>query len=206
MKTLSERCRDQIEGAILSGELRPNEKLGMERLKAWLGVGYSPIREALASLVSKGFVKLEGNRGFSVAPISAEELRDLVITFAEIEALAVGQAIAKGDEAWEAALVASLHRLSQAEKGALSYEIWAERNRAFHEALAAGCGSPTLMEIRSTLFRRLGRYIALTYRAHRGPLSLNFAEHEAIAKAALARDRQQTLSLLHHHLTDSLPC
>src|SRR3546814_10393105 len=50
-------------------------KLQIEDLKARYGLSASPLREALARLVSQGFVQIENQRGFRVAPMRSAERR-----------------------------------------------------------------------------------------------------------------------------------
>ena len=57
---------------------------------------------------------------------------------------ALRQSIARGDETWEANLMAAFHRLTRAEEklaGGENREEWEERNRVFHEVLISACPS-----------------------------------------------------------------
>src|SRR6266850_1155766 len=67
----------RIRSDIVFGRLRPGEKLRLERLKEDYGVSDSTLREILNRLAAEGFVLAEGRRGFEVAPISVENLREL---------------------------------------------------------------------------------------------------------------------------------
>ena len=71
--TLAERLREEITG----GRLTPGTKLHLEDLKETFGVSLSPLREALSRLSGEGFVVMQGQRGYSVAPISEAVLRDV---------------------------------------------------------------------------------------------------------------------------------
>ena len=85
--TLVERTEEQeavgddgyrrIRTDIVFGRLRPGQKLRLEGLKEDYGVSVSTLREILNRLAAEGFVLAEGRRGFEVAPISAENLREL---------------------------------------------------------------------------------------------------------------------------------
>ncbi len=66
-------------------------------------------------LVAEGLVLLEDHKGFRVAPVSREEMIDIANTLLELEAIAIRWAIDKGDDRWEAEIVARLHELSKRE-------------------------------------------------------------------------------------------
>ena len=60
----------------------------------------------------QGFVALEEQKGFRVAPISREELSELVTARCWIDGAAITESIKRFDMAWEERLVLALHRLS----------------------------------------------------------------------------------------------
>ena len=97
---------------ILRGVFAPGEKLLMSALKARYGLGVGPLREALSQLVAEHLVVAISQRGFRVAPMSLAELADIYDARAHLEAMILGLAIARGDDAWEAQIVASA-RLQQ---------------------------------------------------------------------------------------------
>lgn len=79
---------DQIENAVLSGELKPGDRLPSEReLVEQFQVGRSSVREALRVLQSDNLVwsRLGDPRGPQVLPISADPLRKTMIRFASVQ-------------------------------------------------------------------------------------------------------------------------
>src|SRR5690606_26011206 len=74
---LGDEAAARIRELILDGRVRPGERLRLERLALEFGVSVTPVREALKSLRSEGFVVLEPRRGFVVAPLSKRDVRDL---------------------------------------------------------------------------------------------------------------------------------
>ena len=85
--TLVERSEEQeavgddgyrrIRTDIVFGRLRPGQKLRLDGLKEDYGVSVSTLREILNRLAAEGFVLAEGRRGFEVAPVSMENLKEL---------------------------------------------------------------------------------------------------------------------------------
>src|ERR1700749_546999 len=111
--TLTTSVYVQLRSDLLSGSRRPGKKLAAEALRSRFQIGSTPIREALNRLLAEGFVALEAQKGFSVAPVSETELRELVTARCWIDGMAVRQSIAGHDMAWEEGLLLAYHRLSR---------------------------------------------------------------------------------------------
>ncbi|WP_433329444.1 GntR family transcriptional regulator [Spirillospora sp. CA-294931] len=83
---LSDEVAARIRELIMDGRIRPGEFLRLERLALEFGISVTPVREALQSLRSEGFVQLEPRRGFVVAPLSKQDVQDLFWVQASIAA------------------------------------------------------------------------------------------------------------------------
>lgn len=202
--TLVQYAYEAIRRDILSGALAPGLKLRVETLKKRLDVGSSTLREALSLLTADALVTSEGQRGFRVAPISVEDIRDIGEVRKMLESRALRESIRFGDDEWEAGVVAAYHRLSRIEeridedRRGLSGE-WEERNAAFHEALIAACPSRWLRQFRALLYQQSERYRRLSLVDGTVPRNVH-QEHEAIMKAALARDADLACELIERHI------
>ena len=78
------RCGIELEQDIVTGALRPGERLDEQSLAARFGVSRTPIREALMQLASAGLIELQPRRGAFVASLS---LRDVIERFEVMAAL-----------------------------------------------------------------------------------------------------------------------
>jgi hypothetical protein len=65
--------------------LAPGSPLRSDQLRARYDVGISPLREALTRLVSERLVTSVGQRGFRVAPLTAYDVEDTMMTRIVIE-------------------------------------------------------------------------------------------------------------------------
>ncbi len=204
--TLVQNCYDQLQSDIITGTLKPGQKLKIETLKELFKVGQSPLREALSRLVAGGLVETQSNKGFYVATLSESDIRDIYRTFTQIENVALAQAIERGDEKWESSVVAALYQLSLIErkKQPVPYSIWAEKNYAFHVALISGCNSPTLLKIRHDLYVKFDRYCRIAYNLAKEELALNNEEHTKLAHAVLQRNAKEAHALMNHHINGAL--
>ena len=202
--SLTQDAYRRLRSDLLACRLRPGDKLKVDDLCQRLAVGSSAVREALSRLSSEGFIVLEPQRGFFVAPLALDELRDLTNVRCQIEELCLRQAIRDGDIGWEAGLVASFHRLSHTPERAPGdpkrfSDEFGVAHTAFHEALVAACGSPWLHRIRKQLYVQQERYRWLSMPLARYERDLN-REHREIMDAALARDADGAVERLATHL------
>ncbi|MCI0142600.1 GntR family transcriptional regulator [Arthrobacter bambusae] len=74
---LPDEVANYVRNQILSGELRPGRFVRMEPIAEAVGVSITPVREGLVVLSSEGFVTWEPRRGFMVAEVTREDVRDL---------------------------------------------------------------------------------------------------------------------------------
>jgi DNA-binding GntR family transcriptional regulator len=79
---------DGIREMIMSGHLKPGDRLRQDELAEAFGVSTMPIREALRQLQAEGLVAFRPRRGATVASISASEYEEIYRIREELEILA----------------------------------------------------------------------------------------------------------------------
>lgn len=190
---------------ILSCTLKPGDKLRFEALRDRYEVSFSTLREALARLVAEQLVISEGQRGFAVAPVSIPDLEDLTDARILLERELLRRSMLRGDDAWEAGILASYHRMDrlQSRLGEQYYfDIeWVRLHGAFHLSLVDAAGSPVLLDIRHRLFERANRYRRMSSR-YRTQWRPKDTQHKQIMDAALDR-RPEALELIEAHLRET---
>lgn len=202
--SLIEVALHKMKRSIVCCELAPGTKLKVDALSKTYGLSSSPIREALNRLAQEGVVHVSDNKGFRVAPISVEDFHEISRVRNLLEGEAFADAMQYGDDVWEGNVLAAFHRLSVVEKRLGSGPValddeWAARHKAFHFALLSACPSPLMLGMIDSLFDRAERY--RRYSAlHRQTERHKGNEHQALVKAALARDKEKAVQLLHHHI------
>lgn len=204
-QTYSDVVFDHLRADIVSGAMAPRSKLAMKDLMARYKVGLSPIREALHRLVGEGFVQAIGQRGFTVPPLSLEDLEDLTALRCLVEEAAIRQAMARGGDAWEAGMVSAFHRLERAAgrfAGASDEMIrqYDAVHRSFHMAIYEQVVSPRLATLHANLFDQAFRYRKTL---HSAPLSADdiVREHRHLMETVLSRDVEAAVTVLRNHLT-----
>ncbi|MBA4025965.1 MAG: GntR family transcriptional regulator [Gordonia sp.] len=74
---LSEEVAGLLRNRIMSGAIRPGEFIRMDETAVELEVSVTPVREALLTLRGEGMVQLAPHRGYVVAELSRQDVRDI---------------------------------------------------------------------------------------------------------------------------------
>jgi len=88
-KTLSVTAYEKIYRKIISLEYEPGQRLEENQLVKQLGIGRTPIREALLNLSADMMVESQPNKGFVVSPITLQKTK---AAFAALKILELGVA------------------------------------------------------------------------------------------------------------------
>lgn len=75
-KSLTTLVSEEVERLIISGELKPGDRINEHRLADRLNVNRGVLREARSGLIRSGLLKSVPNRGVFVRTVSNEELRE----------------------------------------------------------------------------------------------------------------------------------
>lgn len=81
---MSEEMYRRLREAIVTGELRPGERLRDAEIADDLGASKAPIRHALTRLAAEGLVEMQRNRSTRVAPLDPDRIRDAIAVFGDI--------------------------------------------------------------------------------------------------------------------------
>jgi DNA-binding GntR family transcriptional regulator len=200
---LAEVAFDALRRQLLTGALEPGAPLRLERLKRELGIGFTPLREALMRLSSEGLVEVEDIRGFRAAPATLADMEDIMLSRAHVEAKALEQSILLGDVDWEAEIVGNYHRMSRHDPRdsltGLVSEEWGRAHRDFHLSLISACNSRWLLRFWQILFDQAQRYRHLSV-VQGAQYRDDTTEHRAIMDAALNRDLEQAIEASRSHI------
>ena len=74
---LADEVATHLRALIMSGRLRPGERVRLEEVAEQLGVSITPVREALLTLRGEDMVELEPRKGYVVAPLSKQDIVDV---------------------------------------------------------------------------------------------------------------------------------
>ena len=195
---------------IVRGVFQPMERLKVERLVKFYGVGHSPVREAILLLSSTGLVVHEHQKGYRVAPVSLADYDDVLAVYQRLYKLALSIAVDLGDDAWEERVVVRLHRTTKVQKvlpegDPQLRERWQRAYWEFHSELLSGCGSPLMMQLLGDIGFRLERYVNLFADLESDRERDHHAEHRQIVEALIARDKDRSLALIDRYFATAQP-
>jgi DNA-binding GntR family transcriptional regulator len=205
VSTRTKEVYDELRRQILdlNGDFAPGQRLRLLDLVERFNASQSVIREALTRLAEQGLVVATPQHGFRVRELAVADLADLTRVRVQVETLALQQAIENGDVAWEAAVVAAHHRLERtplADANGEFNEDWSGAHESFHQTLLAGCTSPRLDGIVTSL-----RDSAELYRRWYWALTSDHArdiagEHRKLRALAVARKAEPAIVVLTEHI------
>ncbi|MGW7758974.1 GntR family transcriptional regulator [Streptomyces violaceusniger] len=201
--TRTEEVFADIRADLLNGQLTPGQRLKLVSLADRFGVSLSVVREALTRLAEQGLVVASPQRGFSVMPLSIDDMSDLTKTRIQVESLALRQSIALGGLEWESTVVSTFHTLdgtpADGADGRLN-EDWPIAHRTFHQALLSGCQSPRLSGIVTALRDSAELYRRWYWALAEDQVRDLAAEHRALREHALNRDADAAVAALTEHI------
>ncbi len=86
---LRPQIRDTLREWIVIGQLAPGAPLRESTISLELGVSRTPVREALAQLEQEGLVRSTQGCGFSVAPLTVKEMKEVFPIVGSLQATAL---------------------------------------------------------------------------------------------------------------------
>ncbi len=193
----TQRAYVALRRMIVTGELKPGEKLKIDGLRKRLDTGASPIREALSLLTSDNLVERLDQRGFRTAEVSSANFQEILLLRCTLEDLALRESIENATDAWEETIVLAHHRMQRAKSS--GSDAFEPLHKEFHMALLANAQSPILVKFCSQLYDLNIRYRYLAGNA------LNYQsrdvgdEHTGILDASIARDADLASDRLLNH-------
>ncbi|GAA0977610.1 GntR family transcriptional regulator [Acrocarpospora macrocephala] len=194
----------RVKELILSGVLPPDSVIAQARLAREIGISTTPLREALRRLKTEGLVELDAHRDARVAPLAAEEARDLLELRRSLDPLAVALAAERRTKADIAAIRAAAAELKPLPGNPAYEELVAHRR--FHRALYHASHNDLLITTLDSLWDKADRYRRLALEVERGQEERDrkAAEHDALLDCVVARDAEGAAAVMREHIDTSL--
>ncbi len=178
-----------LEDAILSGGLRPGERLVETRLCDELGVSRTTLREAMLTLQRRGLVRSEPRRGTFVHRLSREESLDLRRARSVLEGYAVSAGhhlLTDADYGELQGLIEQMGTCELPRDTALIIRL----DLAFHGVIMRALDSPAIHELWTSLNGRMSALI-LTSIERRHAATPDFAYFHQVLLDAIRSPRSE---------------
>lgn len=184
--------------AILTGELKPGERLMEIHLANKLGVSRTPIREAIRKLELEGLVTMISRRGAEVAQITEKSMNDVLEIRRALDALCVELACERITEE-------DLGRLKQAceafEAAVRTKDIKkvAKADVELHDIIVQATGNQRLVQLINNLSEQMYRY-RFEYIKDIGQHQRLIEEHRMIYESIVKKDKEGASQAAHVHI------
>ena len=195
MTSLSEQAYNDLRDRIVRLEFAPGDVLREDALQDRLGLGRTPIREALQRLAREHFITVIPRRGMFVSGIDVSELSMLFETRSVLEPYAARLAAARGThEHWEA-MQAALDRVATADGNEDLMAI----DRVGHEVMWEAAGNRFLVDTLDMLYAQSDRLWHL-YLADVSDMNEAVDEHAEILGALRSGNSERAGELMEEHI------
>jgi len=185
LATLADQAYAAIEEMIVDRKLEPGQMISEGEIGAALGVGRTPIREAIARLKNIGFVEIHSRRGVQVSTIDPVKHLELLEVRLPLERDIVRLAVARASAEDLKDLASATSSLVQAAKAG-DRRAYFRAKRQLHDIEVRSARNSILNGTMRTLHAQSRRF----WQSYE-PTS-SFAQganlHEKIAKAIIARN------------------
>jgi DNA-binding GntR family transcriptional regulator len=202
--TKSDFAYTRVRELILSGELEPGAVINQAILARQIGISTTPLREALKRLKQQGLVELDAHRDARVAPLDAEEARDLLEVRRSLDPLAASLAADRRTTQDLAEMRATLERLEVLPSNPTFHQLVAHRR--FHAALYRASHNALLVETLDSLWDTADRYRRHGLQVGRSPdeRARTAREHSLLLEAIVEGDGATAAEVMRTHIETSL--
>jgi DNA-binding GntR family transcriptional regulator len=188
----------QLESAILTGELKPHQRLVEQELAARLGMSRTPIREALRRLEERGLVRILPHRGAVVADISPGDIENIYAVRCHVESLAA-QLAAERISPQAIEQVGDLEAAQARGSAARNVRALMHANDTFHDTIYGAAGNTCLLEVIQQL-RRQVHPVRFSAWSRPERILQSLAEHRQMVEVLRRRDSAGLAELTQRHL------
>lgn len=184
--------------AILTGELKPGERLMEIHLANRLGVSRTPIREAIRKLELEGLVTMIPRRGAEVAQITEKSLKDVLEVRRALDALCAELACDRISDEEKEKLRQACEEFEHATKTGDVTTI-AAADVAFHDIIVEATGNQRLIQLINNLSEQMYRYRFEYIKDESGHDNL-VSEHRMIYESIIRQDKVKAAEAAKLHI------
>jgi len=154
IKSLKEQVYEYLREQMRRGDIMPGSAIDMEETSKKLGVSKTPLRDALLQLEMEEFVTILPRRMVVVNTLTKDDIRNYYEIIGSLESMAMLKAF----ERLKTSDIEDMQKLNAGMKEAIAandFDLYYERNLAFHNSFLNLCGNDSLVRLVNNLKKRL---------------------------------------------------
>lgn len=200
--SLRVQVADFLRDTILSGNLKPGERVVERTLAKSLGVGQATVREALQVLEHEGLIFKKANTASFVTQLSAERVAEIVEIRLDLEPKAFVLAHRRRTQA---DLDALQNLVGGIEEGVEKNDYYqtSRSDLAFHQKVWSIAGNQTLERILSQLCTPLFAYLMVFLSISSSSLKQRVLSHQILVDALGGTDEEKVIEAARNHTRNS---
>lgn len=184
--------------AIITGDLKPGERLMEIKLANELGVSRTPVREAIRKLELEGLVIMTARKGAEVAPINEKDLREVLEIRRSLESLACELAC-KNIKDSDIKKMKSINGEINSAIEAGDIELITQKDVEFHEVICVATDNQRLIQTLHQLKEHIFRYRFEYIKEMKNKKAI-VAEHNKIIDAIEAKNIDKACKEIESHI------
>jgi len=194
--SLVDNVTERLRGALLSGEIKPGERIRVAELEKTFGVSHIPIREAFRRLEAEGMIIALPQRAAVAAGVDLEDLGGLYDLRRVIECEVIRRSVASMTPEQVARVEEALRVLVATAQDNDSPEFW-ERHMDFHWSLLEPAASAWVKRVLDQMWIASQRYVRIFVSETIGDA---MRDHRDLLAACKKRDADRAEKILRRHL------
>lgn len=195
---LAAQVAEHVRRQIISGELRPRDRIRQEAIAKECGTSRIPVREALTHLEREGLVTLTSHVGARVAALDLAELNEIYLLREQIEPLALAESIPHASEETHERLRDHV-RTMEVHAGREDLAKWVEVDRLFHLTSYADAPLPRFLKLIEGFWNSTQQY-RRTYTRLPERLGIAQLEHRLLLDAIVQREPENAAEISRMHI------
>ncbi|MBN1104676.1 MAG: GntR family transcriptional regulator [Deltaproteobacteria bacterium] len=195
---LSKQVAKALRRQILSGELKPDDKVVESEIARALGVSRAPVREAIVELDRDGLIVTVARKGAYVANFTEKDIEEIYTLRALLEVHAgwlASNVMNKDDVRSFESILDKMHHIDPAGT--------AELNVQFHEGICRIAGHKRLCISWKSLAAQTRMLSAMAAELRRNVTEIAL-EHEVLLRALVGRNEADIKENFQKHIMDSM--
>jgi DNA-binding GntR family transcriptional regulator len=197
-RLVAEHAYDEMRDRIVTLQLPPGTVLREDQLMSEMGIGRTPLREAVKRLALEKLVEVQPRRGTFVSAIEAADIQNVTEVRAELEGYAAELAALRLDPETRAVAEALLHELDELKSPADQHDLMLFDER-IHRFTWQAAHNPFLSQ---TLERYFTHSLRIWYMVLDRVPTLGHTVHDQtqLLEAVLDRNGPHARTIMHEHV------